>query len=327
MIAPKFANGYDGTLPDGTIVELGLGNMLELGDLLKLGTVARMHREARRRHVGVWLFACDHGIAGGPGTCHRFPDQQSNTPGGAPVWASWHQGAKPGSDPGSGAMACDNVPASFQHWWAARQAYITQTFGLTIYRSSTDPDCWNIEGRSYGAGSQQEYWHSELFECTWGRGNPTSRPANFPLADSKIRYWPLPPKYDIDVVGVEFWTHPLWTGETAEPAPQPTPDHPVYDTTPTEEDDDMRFAGYYQLSGQVGVFAHYHTDGRVGVKVHMADMDMWLAHARRLMTEGVEVPDVAGFGMITTGDVAGFRALGPILGAVPAGCDAFGVAA
>lgn len=329
--APTFANGYDGTLPNGVVVEQGLGNMRTLAQLLELETVAKAHPESRRRHIGVWLYAYDNGVPAGPGTFWRSPAQQSGVVGGAPVWASWHQGRGPKPQIDVDGQACDNVPASFQHWWAARQGFITQTFGLCIYRTTTDRSAWNVEGRSYGAGSTQEYWHSQLWECMWGRGNPTSKPGNFPLGG--IKRWAIPRKYDIDVVGVEFWRHPLWTGEQAAPdpvpvPPDPFPDHPVPTPQPSSDgDDDMKFRGYYSLAGQVGIWCVY--DGPIKCKTHVPDLDAWRQLADQL--KGAGIVDVLGRvpepeTLIVTPDVAGFRALGPILGTVPAGCDAFGVA-
>jgi hypothetical protein len=224
MTDPKFAFGYDRTLDDGTMVEAGLGNMKTLEQLTGYFTVSKLHPESRRRHFAVYLFAYERGIAGGPGTGYRTPDQQAAGSNNAPVWSSWHQGESPAKD--TNALAVDNVPSSFQHWWGLNQATITQRFGLIIYRTSSNPDAWNHQGRPYSASSQQEWWHSQPWEVNYGRGRYTYGPWN-------LRHWDIEDKYDIDVVGLRFWEHPLWGGVvTPDPEP-PIPPEPELPIPPT----------------------------------------------------------------------------------------------
>lgn len=239
---PRFAYGYDAVLDDGTRVESGLGNMKTLEELFQIYTVAKAHSEARRRHCGLWLFAYDNGIPAGPGTFWRSAAQQGSVVGGAPVGASWHQG-KDGKN-GVGALACDNVPTSFQHWCAANQALITQMFGLVIYRSSSDPQCWNeANGRSYSVSSKQEWWHSQPGRMarliTYGRG--TFR------GDPDLGYYPIEPKYDIDIVGLRFWEHELWGGTTpSEPPVVIPPENPP--TVPSSPPVPDQPTGVYALN-------------------------------------------------------------------------------
>lgn len=105
--------------------------------------------------------------------------------------------------------------------------------------------------------------------------------------------------------------------------PTPAPVPPPQIIPPTGEDDDVKFRAYYRLHGSPGIFAAY--DG-LKVKTHIPDLGAWQKHRDQLVDAGYQIPDGGqAFGLVDTGDVDGFRALGPIIGSVPDGCDPFGV--
>lgn len=218
MPDPTFPFGYT----VGADGQAGTGNAQTLERYMGYTTVNRVKSEARRRMFAVMLYCYDHGVPCGFGTAYRTPAQQKATSGGASVWNSWHQGESPDND--INGLAVDVVPSSAQSW-VTNQHGLLGSFGLIAFRSSNDSRDWNHEGRSYSSGATQEYWHWQPWEINYGR--------NYFKGPVDLQHWPIPSKYDIEVVGLRFWEHELWGGGTVTPPPViPPPVNPPVDPQP-----------------------------------------------------------------------------------------------
>lgn len=283
-----------------------------LAEQMGLDTFKRLHPEAQRRFVGLQL-AClvEDGVALGIGTAWRVqPAGQANH---ADPGKSYHEGCTVASK--QAALAIDTVsPPVHEVGWSSMEKRLRQ-FGWTSFTIPQIPANYNIENRAYNGPWDRP--HIQPYEVRYGRPaeaqlHGVSSPN---LGPAQLGKWQIPAEYDLDLIDIN---DPL--GGAVNPVPHPPQPIPPATDRPPEEDD-MSFRGYYQLKGsEPGIWAAY--DGAIKAKTWVCDLNMMAAMNGQLKGNGYTD---AQLGLTVTDDVHGFRALGPILGAVPAGVDPFGI--